>query len=195
MPLTFRAAPDYRVMPWRNGLGTTVEMAREDGAGAAGFLWRLSRADVTQSGAFSNFPGIDRTLLLLSGAGFTLAFDGGETALTQPYQIARFAGDAPVDCTLHDGPCQDLNIMVDRARARAEVALCNTALSAEASSRTLLLALQGDWHFTCAGHEQNLPAESLVLLEDETGKPYRLRGSGILLRIDIEMPDVSAEPA
>ncbi len=110
-------------MPWRNGLGVTTELAREDGAGAVGFLWRLSRADVACDGAFSNFPGVDRILLLLSGAGLKLAFSGREMTLDKPYDTASFAGDEPVDCILADGACKDFNIMVDRARAKAAVTI------------------------------------------------------------------------
>jgi len=174
-------------MPWRNGLGTTVELAREDGASEAGFLWRLSRADVAQSGAFSNFPGIDRTLLLLSGAGFTLAFGGRKAVLEKRYQMARFPGDEPTECILADGPCKDFNIMVDRTRAKASVTLCEAPLSASAAARTLLHVFEGAWDLHFAGAKTEMPKDSLVLLTGETGTQYELRGSGVLLRVDIEL--------
>lgn len=173
-------------MPWLNGLGTTVELAREDGPGEAGFLWRLSRADVAQSGPFSNFPGVDRTLLLLSGAGFTLAFGGGEVVLDKRYEMARFPGDAPVDCTLRDGPCKDFNIMVDRRRARADVVLYDTAFASHASSRTLLCVFEGEWVLHVDGKKTGMPEDSLALLKGESGETYQVRGNGVLLRINIE---------
>ena len=56
-------APDYRVMPWKNGGGTTTEVAvSPEGAGLDHFDWRISMARVEQDGPFSTFPGIDRTL-------------------------------------------------------------------------------------------------------------------------------------
>lgn len=174
-------------MPWRNGLGTTVELAREDGFGEAGFLWRLSRADVAQSGAFSNFPGTDRTLLLLSGAGFTLAFGGRKIVLAKRYDIARFPGDERTECTLANGPCKDFNIMVDRTRAKAAVTLCEAPFSASAAARTLLHVFEGEWVLHFAGANTAMPPDSLALLTGETGKKYELRGSGILLRVDIEL--------
>jgi len=174
-------------MPWRNGLGTTVELAREDGSGEAGFLWRLSRADVAQSGAFSNFPGIDRTLLLLSGAGFTLAFGGSEMVLDRRYQMARFPGDECTECTLADGPCKDFNIMVDRARAQAAVTLCKAPFTAHAAARTLLHVFDGEWALHFAGAKTEMPEDSLALLTGESGKDYEMRGSGVLLRVDIEV--------
>ncbi len=53
---------DFVSMPWKTGLGHTVEILREDLPGDTGFAWRLSMADVTTDGAFSHFGGYDRTL-------------------------------------------------------------------------------------------------------------------------------------
>ena len=53
----------YSAMPWRNGLGVTVELLRQDIKNDTGFGWRLSMADVTEDGEFSNFSGYDRTLV------------------------------------------------------------------------------------------------------------------------------------
>ena len=47
---------EYRLMPWKNGLGVTREMAVfPSGANLerGDFLWRLSSADVGTSGPFS----------------------------------------------------------------------------------------------------------------------------------------------
>jgi environmental stress-induced protein Ves len=185
MPLTFWATADYVAMPWRNGLGTTTELAREDAE--TGFLWRVSRADVSADGPFSNFPGIDRVLFLLSGNGLKLAFAGREAVLNAPYACAEFAGDEPVFCTLLDGPCRDFNIMVDRARARAKIAIAHSPFSAHAAARTLLHVLQGDWVLQFEGVETPLPEDSLALLKDEGEKKISATGLGILLRIDISL--------
>ena len=56
---------DYRRVPWRNGRGCTAEIAvAPEGAGMDDFLWRVSTAVVTEPGAFSAFPGVDRILTL-----------------------------------------------------------------------------------------------------------------------------------
>lgn len=65
---------DFRPMPWANGKGVTIELARADGPG--GMLWRLSRASVAENGPFSIFPGIERNLTILTGPGFDLIGDG-----------------------------------------------------------------------------------------------------------------------
>ncbi len=46
------------------------------GAGLETFIWRVSVADVASDGPFSRFPGIDRTIMLLEGAGMRLCARG-----------------------------------------------------------------------------------------------------------------------
>ena len=108
-------------MPWRNGLGTTIELLKQDLPDGDGFAWRLSMADVTTNGEFSNFGGYERTLLLLEGNGLTLDCDGAIHRLEKPLQSARFSGDDQTVATLHDGPVKDFNIMVQRQRCSARV--------------------------------------------------------------------------
>jgi environmental stress-induced protein Ves len=71
-------------VPWKNGLGTTRELAiYPSGADTESFLWRISIADVTDAAPFSSFPGVDRSITLLEGAGFIMTLDGArEHALT-----------------------------------------------------------------------------------------------------------------
>ena len=50
-PVVLRAA-DYPRMPWKNGGGSTEEITRDAGEGLEGFGWRLSIADIGESGGF-----------------------------------------------------------------------------------------------------------------------------------------------
>ena len=111
--------PDaYRVMPWRNGLGTTTEIAIEPLAEGR-FRWRLSIADVAVSGPFSDFAGYDRVITVASGAGMRLAVAGrAPVALTLASAPYAFSGDAATVCTLIDGPIRDFNLMTERASCR-----------------------------------------------------------------------------
>src|SRR5579864_4206574 len=88
---------DYRVMPWKNGRGSTSEIAvfPADASLAAGdFLWRVSMAEVKADGDFSCFPGYERSLLLASGGGMELDFDAGSPAfLKTPGMAVDFSGD------------------------------------------------------------------------------------------------------
>ncbi|HEX9082292.1 MAG TPA: HutD family protein, partial [Holophagaceae bacterium] len=113
---------DARRMPWKNGGGTTLELAVEPPGATleTGFAWRLSCAEVGASGPFSPFPGLDRTLVLLSGEGFLLDFGPhGQVHLVQALESVRFDGGWPARADLLGGPCVDLNLMADPARCRA----------------------------------------------------------------------------
>lgn len=109
---------DYRTMPWKNGGGSTTELWVEPpGEGLAAFGWRLSIAEVGQSGPFSAFPGVDRTLTLLSGDGMALDFGPeGSARLDSPWRPLAFSGDWATDCRLLGGPCRDFNVMSRRDR-------------------------------------------------------------------------------
>jgi environmental stress-induced protein Ves len=115
---------DYKHMPWRNGGGTTTEIVvHPEGGGLAGerFQYRVSIADVARDGPFSRFEGYDRHIMLLAGAGMTLA--GGaqgeiELALFAP---RSFSGDWDVHGSLRAGPVRDFNLIVDRASASSSL--------------------------------------------------------------------------
>ncbi|MFO0745058.1 MAG: HutD family protein [Myxococcota bacterium] len=117
------ARAQWQRQPWKNGGGITHEIWR-DGDGPHGFALRLSAAEVVSDGPFSRFPGIDRTILLLDGRGFHLQRDEGPAsashAVDQVGVPFAFRGEAARQCRLVDGPVLDLNLMVDRDRARAE---------------------------------------------------------------------------
>ena len=101
--------------PWKNGGGVTTQLlAYPADAGLDGFDWRLSVAQVSTDGPFSHFAGVDRTLVLLEGAGMELAVDGVSTILTARQRLAVFSGDAATQGRLLDGPIRDLNIMTRR---------------------------------------------------------------------------------
>jgi len=113
---------DYRRMPWRNGAGRTTEIAAHPpGAALDAFDWRISIADVVKDGAFSRFAGIDRTIVLIAGAGMRLEGGGGAVRLAGLFEPCAFSGDDAVDCTLLAGPVRDFNLMLRRGRARGGV--------------------------------------------------------------------------
>jgi len=114
---------ELKAVPWKNGLGITRELAVEPaGASMEDFAWRVSIADVDTASPFSVFPGIDRTIVLLEGAGFTMILDGErEHALTTPCEPFAFPGEAKVDVRLAGGATRDFNLMVRRGVGSARV--------------------------------------------------------------------------
>lgn len=117
-------AADYRAMAWRNGGGTTFEVAiGPEGAAfePGAFAWRLSLALVEQDGPFSALPGYDRVLTLVAGAGILL--DGGEEGRLEvlpPFGQARFPGERAVTGLLRAGPIRDFNLMTRRRDTRGD---------------------------------------------------------------------------
>jgi hypothetical protein len=109
-------------MPWKNGLGTTTEIAvHPPGAGLDAFTWRLSIADLQASGPFSTYAGYDRVLVQIEGAPMTLTHEGSvehRLRLLSPY---RFPGELDTYGALEAPPARDFNVMVRRDRASADV--------------------------------------------------------------------------
>ncbi|MEA2746265.1 MAG: uncharacterized protein QOI41_408 [Myxococcales bacterium] len=115
---------DYRSMPWRNGGGTTTEiLVAPEGASLSGersaerFLYRVSIANVATDGPFSRFPGYDRHIMLLAGAGMTLDAGAHGRIDLEAFEPRTFSGDWDVTGVLLDGAVRDFNLMVDRHRA------------------------------------------------------------------------------
>ncbi|MFJ2239340.1 HutD family protein [Streptomyces sp. NPDC087859] len=141
---------EYRSMPWKNGGGTTREVASgtvhaplTSMEPEAGFDWRVSVADVDAEGSFSTFPGIDRVITLVEGEGMVLTVDG------TPHQVGplrpfAFSGDAATDCRLKAGAVRNVNVMTRRSRATAKVQIITASTSwgtemACATGETLLV--------------------------------------------------------
>lgn len=116
------APADYRRMPWKNGGGHTWQIAAEPpGSDVGSFAWRVSVATIERDGPFSAFPGVERTLVLLSGQGVRLSGAGAPIELRVPFEPVTFAGEAAIECALVDGPTRDFNLMVRRSLASARL--------------------------------------------------------------------------
>jgi environmental stress-induced protein Ves len=128
-------AASHRRMRWKNGQGETTEIAvSPEGASLDAFDWRVSMATVAADAPFSAFPGIDRTLCVLEGAGISLSIEGrGDVTLTTASAPFAFPADAPTTGRLLGGRITDLNVMTARGRFRHIVRR---------------LAIEGDLRFT-----------------------------------------------
>jgi len=157
---------DYHRMPWKNGGGRTTEIAAHPaGSGFASFAWRISVADVVQDGPFSPFPGVDRTLVLLAGAGMMLSGDGEPVELRTPFESARFSGDPSLHCSLVAGPVRDFNFMVRRGVAHGGVVVRREGGDGIAPAHTYVCyAALGPSECLLAGHPPIALAEDQTLL-------------------------------
>lgn len=183
--------PAHRVVPWKNGGGTTAEIAiaPDDADFAAGrFDWRLSLARIERDGPFSPFPGIDRTILLVEGAGMVLhATDSGaRLVLDRRFQPQDFPGEQPVECRLLDGPVRDLNLMVNRACCHAtwQVLMLDRGAAALPKGTATLVAHALDGSMTVGNGgdtDASLRAgDTLIAGADAAGAAVSARGTGVL---------------
>ncbi|MER9967647.1 HutD family protein [Mesorhizobium sp. M0060] len=161
-------AAEYRSMPWKNGGGVTTEIAvSPSGAGLDDFDWRVSMARVEDSGPFSGFAGIDRTLAVLEGEGMVLDIAGRlPVEVTKASAPLAFPADVPTQATLIAGPITDLNVMTRRARAihTVERLLISapTEIRADADA-TLILCVDGGFRVAGAAPAQLGPLDTLLL--------------------------------
>lgn len=127
-----RSLEDFTTTPWRNGAGSTRQIAAgcSDGAarsdpaaGSAGTeddLWRVSVAELDDDPSFSRFPGWDRRFVLASEHRIALRINGSSRRLSRGTSIG-FPGEAEVVARLDGRPARALNLMTRRWRADGNV--------------------------------------------------------------------------
>lgn len=132
-------------MPWKNGGGETTEIAVwPKNALLDDFEWRVSMARVEADGPFSPFADVDRTLVILEGAGLELTIENQPSlVLTKDALPTSFPADIPTFATLRAGAIVDLNIMTRRGVFRHSVEKISKTYSVEvdcSSDMTLVFA-------------------------------------------------------
>lgn len=167
-------AVNYKVMPWKNGLGSTTEIAISPNRdNHSDFDWRVSMAQVTSDGPFSSFPEIDRTLLVLDGAGIMLTVADCAPVQIDDTSIHSFAGDQPTSASLINGPIVDLNIMsrrgvVQHAVRRIKVMAKQTFL---VSPVALLFVETGTLTIRCGTETHEIVAKDTALIDCKILRP------------------------
>lgn len=180
----------YPSMPWRNGRGSTLEIARDPPTGEE-FAWRLSLADIEQDGAFSEYAGYRRALVLIAGKSLHLRFKGhGHCILEAAGRGTRFEGDWKTHCAVPDGRCTDLSLIVQRGRARrpAPVVRAPSLLRLKPTCR---LVLFGDLYAalfaldrpvaitdSAGGRSHTVRAQDTLLVSPGPGRVLTLRSLG-----------------
>ncbi|MFC5476310.1 HutD family protein [Paraherbaspirillum soli] len=171
--MELHAFDDLIAAPWKNGGGSTRTLSSYPAdAGFDDFLWRVSIADVDQSGPFSSFPGIDRVIMLLDGPGMQLNFaDGKVHGLTTPLLPYCFKGEEQLDARLEGGACRDFNLMLRRGAASGAVEVWHaTPDVVEACDFRLLFCVQGSWQVSTSHAECALERRQTLSCEGDTGR-------------------------
>lgn len=163
-------AADLAAKPWKNGGGITYDVAVfPEGAGLDGFDWRISMAKVDTDGPFSAFPGIDRTLTLIEGAGMILNVEGVDTALDRGAPFV-FSGDDKVDARLTEGGILDLNVMTRRGRFTHAVRAMRGRLALPASQATRFVTALAPLRVTSGGASLEAGPRDCVALGPEAAE-------------------------
>ncbi|MFK8330611.1 HutD family protein [Pseudomonas sp. BJa5] len=148
-------AKDYPRMPWKNGGGSTEEITRDGGEGLEGFGWRLSIADIGESGGFSSFAGYQRIITVLQGEGMQLQVDGQAARPLLPFDAFAFKGESQVSCRLLGGAIRDFNLIYAPQRYRARLQWFSEPTRLFSSADTVLLfSAQGALSLGLSGHPQ-----------------------------------------
>ncbi|AKU23805.1 HutD family protein [Massilia sp. NR 4-1] len=159
--------------PWKNGGGSTTEIAvAPAGASFDEFDWRISLATIAASGPFSVFPGIDRTLTLVEGAGVVLDV-GNErrVALSEREPVVAFPGETAVSATI-EGITTDFNVMTRRSRCSHQLerrVVRDFSTLERRSELTVLFLAEGESLTVASGSERvaMVRYDALVLDREE----------------------------
>lgn len=184
-------------VPWKNGGGSTTQIAVfPPDAGFEDFDWRVSLATIAEDGAFSAFPGVERTLALVDGHGMTLEIDERPVLLTRADPVAAFDGESRVVAKLNRGPSTDFNVMtrLDHCYHRfGRRELSGESRFIARAPVTVLFLAEGDSLELCSDHQRiNMVRYDAVLLDQ--GTTWTLQaGQGVIFIADIHYYDGEEE--
>ncbi|GAC1316112.1 MAG: HutD family protein [Collimonas sp.] len=179
-----------QAVPWKNGGGMTRELHGYPAAASFDdFLWRVSIADVTRSGAFSSFPGVDRVITLLEGDGMQLLSASGEQASLKRLQPHRFRGEEQVSAQLDGTACLDFNLMLRRGAVTGAVEIWHADKDLPRGC-DLLFCVQGRWDvLTESGEQITLEQRQTLVNEGKAGgvSLRSLQAGSIVISVSINL--------
>jgi len=183
------SSTQFKKIPWKNGLGVTTELAINEQGTVSDFAWRLSIASVVENGAFSNFQGYDRKLVLLQGNGMILHHNAEHlNRLTKPLALAQFDGGQNTVAELISGEIKDFNVMVKQTQYHSTVScyVTNTHVSLPSSELCFIYSHECAINIiNLLGYKQveniQLPAQHLASFEHIADGQYQLQGSKFIV--------------
>ena len=191
-------AADFIEQRWKNGRGSTLELAKgSDYAPANLHSWRFSIATLRENCSYSNFPGYQRTQVMLEGDSVRLNFACAKQLQLHKLTQASFAGDEAVSCSLGTKRTATMfNLMTARdylQHSLEVVSQCGPLADLSLTVDLLFVyALQGGITVQVAGYSQRMqsgallkidrPAESKILL---VAADSRLQGTALAIVIKL----------
>lgn len=113
----------YRRTPWKNGGGTTTDIAEQDD------VWRFGRTPITTPGPFSDYSGFDRVQVLVAGRGLVLETPDGEIDVRTPFKPVHFTGETPITSRLEAGPVEVVNLIGKRSAVAIDLVVLEAGQS------------------------------------------------------------------
>ena len=177
---------DFKEIPWKNGKGSTLELAISEGDSVQSFDWRISIALMDEDGSFSDFTGYQRSLVILEGNGIVLEHATGHSQkMMGDLPCADFDGSWQTYGKLIDGPITDFNVVTKSHRYQAQLHTYKTPRKVDIlkelfcfaySHRTTLTLTQG-----IGEDEYSLPAGHLLKIENPKAGEWSLSGECFIL--------------
>lgn len=189
-------AEDYKVMPWKNGGGSTTELAiyPDETSLDEPFTWRISIAHLTGSGPFSSFPAYDRIIIQLTGNPMRISHKEGGSRELQIFRPYRFRGEWTTHADLST-VAQDFNIMVRRDSASAEAECVALHPGSVIERRSSEIAFFHLWKGTASIETMGKAPCSLregdsLLIEGNRGQTLSLKGNAAqMIMVSIQYKD------
>lgn len=154
--ITLLEPAHYRRTPWKNGGGTTIDIAEQ------GDVWRFGRTPITAPGSFSDYTGFDRAQVLVAGRGLVLRTPDGEIDVSLPFKPVRFSGETPITSLLEAGPVEVVNLIGKRSDVTIDLVVLN-------AGQTLQLAKGTHLAYAAAGavkvDGRDLPADHCLRID------------------------------
>lgn len=173
--ITLLDPTSYLRTPWKNGGGTTVDIA------FSGDVWRFGRTPIVQAGPFSDYSGFDRVQVLVSGSGLVLETPAGEIDVRRPFCPVHFTGETAIVSRLEAGPVEVVNLIGARAHVKVDIVTLDEGHTVVLGPGThIAYSPHGEAKVAVEGDERRLAPDHALRLD--LTDPTRLSGiEGCLL--------------
>ena len=185
MPLVEPLAPDsHRRIPWKNGRGELIVIAREGGESwhDMGVAWHFGRTAIVEEGPFSDYTGYERLQVVIKGSGLVLVAPDHEIDLRRPMQPRRYDGGMPIRTRLETGPVDVVNLIADRSRFDIELRVGTAGTEVFCKSGLhIVYSVVGAAEVEIDGRPSILPEDHALRVRIESGTKIRVRIGQVLV--------------
>lgn len=180
----------FKTVPWKNGLGETIEVAINNGGTLENFDWRLSMASVLEDGEFSNFEGYTRNLILIDGNGINLQHNDSKIdKLSNLLDIATFDGGNKTVGNLYAGDITDFNIITRTAAVNTMLTAAHKLINHTVEKADLCFVYSLYRKATLAINDTfkntqeiiNLPAQHLLKINNTNNIDANISGTHLII--------------